>query len=320
MKIILNYRHKNERLEEALQEIGYTVVYGIWDIEEIKHLEACAVIFEFKQILKEELRFIKLSYQLKRAGIPTATWCLDLPNIGASPWKLPIILKTGLIDVFATHSIQGLDKMRGMKSVLLYLPNAAWLSRLNLKGVSLEDLRSPDFYTVDVSFIGNIDAIKHPEHSRRAAFLNDLTGKLVGRRLTYRFVDGRRMSFDDHIECFQKSRINLNFGCAADRYAVMSWGFPERCYGIPACGGFLLTEERVHAKDDFIVGDEIVMFEDIDDCIRKISYYIGLHDERRRIAENAHKRVIREHTYVHRAEKLMAAIKEIHNSQYISEA
>jgi spore maturation protein CgeB len=84
---------------------------------------------------------------------------------------------------------------------------------------------------------------------------------------------------------------------------------PERCYGIPACGGFLLADERAHAKDDFICGEEIVMFRDLDDCLQKILFYRGSLAERRRIAENAYRRVLKDHTYVQRAEKLIAAIK-----------
>ena len=101
MNIILNYRHKNERLEESLQAIGCSIVYNVWDIDQINEIGAYAVIFEFKQILKEEFRFLRLSYKLKRAAIPIVTWCLDLPNIGARQWKLSLLLKTKLIDIFS---------------------------------------------------------------------------------------------------------------------------------------------------------------------------------------------------------------------------
>lgn len=309
MNIILNYRHKNERLEESLQAIGYSVVYNVWDIDQIKELGAFAVIFEFKRILKEELKFLKLAYKLKKAAIPIVTWCLDLPNIGARQWKLSLLLKTKLVDVFATHSLQGLQNKHGIKSTLLYLPNAAWTSRYNPGEVSMKDLRDPDRYDVDVSFLGNIDSIKHPEHRHRAEFLNALSALLQQKNVSHRFEDSRYIDFKSQIDLIQKSRININFGCAADRPGNSSWGLPERCYGIPACGGFLLSDRRIHAKDDFVEGDEIVMFEDLNDCLQKILYYRERHDERRRIAENAFGKINREHTYVHRAEKLVASIK-----------
>jgi spore maturation protein CgeB len=310
MNIILNYRHPNGRLEEALCELGHVVVYNIWDINEIKNLNASAVIFEFKQIVKEELRFLKLSRNLRKAGIPTATWCLDMPRIGAREWKLKFILRAGLIDVFATHSMQGLTDMRGVKSGLIYLPNAAWTSRYNLGEVSLSDLRNPDRYNVDVSFVGNLYSAKHREHKHRTDFL-DALGQLLKREgITYRFEDGRHMNYLEQIDLFQRSRININFGCAADLGGNRSWGLPERCFGIPACGCFLLSDERAHAKDDFIVGDEIVMFKDLDECLFKILHYKDAFEESRRIVEKAYARVMAEHTYVHRAKKMLDALRE----------
>ncbi|HMK61283.1 MAG TPA: glycosyltransferase [Dissulfurispiraceae bacterium] len=308
MNLVMNCRHRHERLEEALNNLGHSVEYNIWDIDGITRRSPAAVYFEFKQILKEEWRFARLAYGLKKARIPSFTWCLDMPNIGASPWKLVAILKLGLIDIFATHSMQGLDAMRGLKSRLIYLPNAAWISRYNMGSVSFEDLSDPGRYDVDVSFVGNIDSAKHREHLQRTSFLNELAGLLQKEGLTFKFEDSRFMDFSAQIDLIQRSRININVGCAADKDNNKSWGLPERAYGVPVCGGFLLTDERIHAKDDFIEDDEIVMFRDINDCMKKILYYVGRSDERRRIAENAYNRILREHTYNHRAEKLLAAV------------
>jgi GT2 family glycosyltransferase/trans-aconitate methyltransferase len=314
MNIILNYRHKNERLEESLRNIGHDVIYNVWDIGEIKDLTPGAVMFEFKQILKEEIRFARLSLDLKKAGIPRATWCLDIPNIGAKHWKLSFILRSGLIDIFATHSMQGLVDLRMVRSRLMYLPNAAWTSRYGPGNVSLEELRDPGRYCVDVSFIGNLDSARHKEHKHRTDFLDALAVQLAGNGLSYRFEDGRHMDYATQIDLIQRSRININYGCAADRNSNRSWGMPERCYGVPASGGFLLSDERVHAKDDFVVGEELVMFGGIDDCLQKIIYYKGAFEESRLIAEKAHLRVMAEHTYDHRATQLMAAVRGLRNA------
>ncbi len=308
MIIALNYRHKNERLEEALQELGHSVIYNLWDIDGILSNSIDTVIFEFKQILKDEFKFLRLAHKLKKAKIPVVTWCRDTPNIGARRWKLTAILKLGLVDIFATHSLQEFSEQDGK---VLYLPNAAWTSKYNLGRVMLEELRNPDIYTIDVSFIGNIDARKCPEHKKRFEFLQSLGELLRKNNITYSFVDSKNLNFDAQVKLIQKAKINLNYGCAADRYEIKSWGLPERCYGIPACGGFLLTDERVHARDDFIEGGEIVMFKDLNDCFEKIKYYLNSPEKRRRIAENAYKRVVGEHTYKHRAEKLINAIESL---------
>src|SRR5438045_7710238 len=45
---------------------------------------------------------------------------------------------------------------------------------------------------------------------------------------------------------------------------------PERCFGVPACGGFLLSDVRKHAAESFIPGVEWADFLDLDDCVAKI--------------------------------------------------
>ena len=307
MKILLNYREKNERLEEALQSLGHIVIYNLWGVKEILTHKVDAVIFEFKQILKEEWRFISLALRLKKYGLPMVTWCLDLPNFMASRWKLAGINKTGLLDIFASHSLQGLSST---KMKVLYLPNAAWVSKYNLRKTTLEDLRNPDLYENDIIFLGNIDSKKYPEHRERTEFLYSLEKFLNDHKISYRFLDSRFLDYDAQVELIQKSKININVGCAADTAAEKSWGLPERCYGIPACGGFLLSDERLHAKEDFVEGEEIIMFKDLEDCLKKIKYYLNAHGERRRIAENAHRKVLAYHTYLHRATKLVNTIKE----------
>ena len=307
VNILLNYRYKNERLEEALQSLGHIVLYNLWGIKEILAQQIDTVIFEFKQILKEEWRFFNLALRLKKYGLPRVTWCLDLPNYGASHWKLPVIKKTGLLDVFASYSLQGLS---GTRMKVLYLPNAAWMSKYNLRQTTLEDLRNPDRYENDVSFLGNIDSKKYPEHRERTEFLYSLGRLLNDQKISYRFLDSRILDYDTQVGIIQKSKININVGCAADTAAERSWGLPERCYGIPVCGGFLLSDERLHAKEDFVAGEEIIMFSNLEDCVKKIKYYLSAHEERRKIAENAYRKVLAEHTYRHRADKLVNCIKE----------
>ena len=126
-------------------------------------------------------------------------------------------------------------------------------------------------------------------------------------------MDSKNLSFDEQVEIIQKSKINLSCLSAADSIFGVSYGLTERCYGIPVCGGFLLMENRVHAKDDFNVGSEIITYSDIKDCLNKIHFYLTRHEDRRMIAEKAYHRVITEHTYMHRAIKLISEIQNLKN-------
>jgi spore maturation protein CgeB len=51
-----------------------------------------------------------------------------------------------------------------------------------------------------------------------------------------------------------------------------------------------------------------VTFDGAGDLRDKAAYYLSHEDERRRIAEKARARVLREHTYEHRAREMAAAV------------
>lgn len=307
MNILLNYKHPPERLIEPLESLGHRVFLNIWQPGKIAGCKIDAVIFETKQILKREWEFLKLSIWLKKKGIPRITWCLDWPNVGAKPWKMKILQNLPLLDIFASHDIHGL---KSYKMKIIYLPNAAWTSRYNLRDHSLAEMRNPSFYSFDVSFLGNLDHQNYPEHQDRILFLHKLREILEREKITYRFLNSRNLSFDEQVQIIQRSRINLNIGAAADGQLEKSWGLPERCYGVPACGGFLLTDERGHAADDFVVGKELITFKSLEDCLEKIKYYLRNFEETRWIAENAYKKVYEEHTYYHRAQKIIKMIED----------
>ena len=93
-------------------------------------------------------------------------------------------------------------------------------------------------------------------------------------------------------------------GCACDAGAEPSWGLPERCYGVPACGGFLLSDARRHASEDFAI-DEHAEYRDLEDCVSKIRHFLDHFGEARAIAERAHARVALDHGYRNRASRLL---------------
>jgi spore maturation protein CgeB len=74
---------------------------------------------------------------------------------------------------------------------------------------------------------------------------------------------------------------------------------------VPGVGGFLLSDWRFHAADDFVPGVEWASFTDIDDCVSVVRHFLSHFDQARTIAEAAHRRVVAQHTYAHRARKLI---------------
>ena len=95
----------------------------------------------------------------------------------------------------------------------------------------------------------------------------------------------------------------------------MASGLPERCYGIPACGGFLLCDKRTHARDDFTPGDNWAEFDGLDDCVAKIVFWLENFSAARDLAERCHAHVMARHTYAHRAATLHDALLAWHEGQ-----
>lgn len=303
-KFIVNYRNFTPIIE-GLKAHGYDVIENEWEPSD-EHLRDChGYLICMYNGIKQPLRFHRLHTRLKQRGIPLITWNRDGPwHKGEKAWRLWLLKHVRFLDIYATHTLQDSDRFAPS---VVYLPNAAWTNAYNLAGTSLEQLRDPRHYRYDVSFFGRLDAIKYPEMRDREDFFAEIERRLQRYGITSFFKHSEAMSFPDQIELIQRSRINMNYWAGCDDGPEKSWGLPERCYGVQACGGFLLSDFRRHAENDFAVGKEWIYFEDIDDAVAKIRHHLEHFDETRRIAEAAHARVMKDHTYIHRARSLIEA-------------
>lgn len=306
MRVIFNFRKGFVPLKEGLEALGCEVLENLWEPgdEQLEGIDAC--IINFYDRVRQPLQTRKLRSRLGKHGIPLIGIDRDAPwHLGVRLRRLWMFSMLRPLDIYATHTLQ--PTLRFAPQVI-YLANAAWTRYYHLHGASLEEMRRPEFFRYDVSFVGNLDGKRYREHRSRAEFFAELERRLAGSGINCLFRSGENLSVNEQVEIIQRSRINLNAFAAADYGGVRSWGLPERCYGVPACGGFLLSDERRHARDDFEPGTEWADFRDIDGCIARIRHYLAHPDEARAIAEAAHRRVMRDHTYERRAQSLLAAI------------
>ena len=301
---IVNYRNFTP-IVEGLRACGYTVIENVWDPSEEDLRDCHGYLICMYNGIKRPLRFLRLHSRLQRHGIPLIAWDRDGQwHKGAKAWRLWLLKNVRFLDIYATHTLQDSDRFA---PVVMYLPNAAWTRVYHLAGVMLEQLRDPTRYRYDVSFFGRLDAAKYPEMRERAAFFSELEQRLSRQGVSTCLRHSAGMSLSEPIDFIQRSRINLNYGAGCDDGPERSWGLPERCYGVPACGGFLLSDDRRHAEDDFVVGKEWIHFSNLDDAVAKIRYYLDNFGEARWIAEAAHARVMKDHLYVNRARSLIDA-------------
>jgi spore maturation protein CgeB len=309
-KVLIFYRGF-EPIIRGFKNLGCEVViYNTFpSIGEIELADVA--LFDMYDIVKKPINSYLIRKKLNEVNCPVIVWNRDGPaNKGEKKWRQFILRNFDLFNIYASHTLQPCGALRQNTK---YLSNAASITDYFLER-PLKSLLDPKNYQFDVGFVGNINTDKYPEMRRRANFLNALSEALDKLNITYIFSDSYKTA-DLQRGIIQSTKINLQYhaGCdthfrVKDKY-VHGWGLPERCYGIPACGGFLLSDERKHGTDDF--GEDWCSFDDnVDDCVSKIRFYLDNFELTREIAERQHQRVMQSHTYEHRAKQLLAFANE----------
>jgi hypothetical protein len=89
------------------------------------------------------------------------------------------------------------------------------------------------------------------------------------------------------------------------------WGeITRRIFEGMACGKLVITDrlpENRGLGEVFVEGEEIVLYNDMFDCIEKINYYTDNEEERERIAHNGMKKVLENYTQSQVVDKLIKA-------------
>jgi spore maturation protein CgeB len=104
---------------------------------------------------------------------------------------------------------------------------------------------------------------------------------------------------------FNMSKIVLNnhIGVAGDFAGNM------RLFEVTGIGSCLLTDNKKNMSDLFDTTNEVVVYDNPEDCIRKVKWLLENEEERKRIALNGHKKTIESHTVEKRAKTIIEIIK-----------
>lgn len=102
---------------------------------------------------------------------------------------------------------------------------------------------------------------------------------------------------------FKCSKINLNMTLRS-----IKSGIPQRAFDIMGCGGFLMSNYQPELAECFIPGEDLVLYDSVDDLIQKIDYYVSHEEERLQIAKNGYEKVKRYHTYDTRLTEILNTV------------
>jgi len=119
---------------------------------------------------------------------------------------------------------------------------------------------------------------------------------------------------EDHSKVVQSSLINLGI----DQDLGIDMGHSARVYRVLCAGGCYLTTNtkgldkmfKTNKKDDDLTGEEeIVIFDNKEDLIKKLDFLLEHDDIREQIGKNGQKKVLKYHTFKHRCEEMLKIIK-----------
>jgi len=204
-----------------------------------------------------------------------------------SKWWVPYL------DYCVTNSIEAVPKYRALNArVIQTIPNT---------GIAIDRDWSNTEEKYDVSFVGSRN------FADRKQYVNKLRKKNIP---VYLFggARGRYVSFEQMIDIFKTSKINLNFSKAGPYYWVKQ--VKGRVFQVCMAGGFLLTEYVPGIENYFEIDKEIVCFEDAEEMVDKITYYLAHEGERRAIAQAGWKRATGEYTSFQMVSNVFSQIEQ----------
>lgn len=245
--------------------------------------------------------------RLKKLDIPIIFWFVE--NHRATPyWKT---VAPHYDYFFAMQKGEFLDDLaRAGARYAAYLPQAADPAvhhPAKIPQAQMEKYGSP------LSFMG----AGYPNRRKFFAGLLDLPLAVWGTEWDLNTPLGqrvknanRRMAPEEYVKVFLASGINLNLHSSLSHPGIdpiMDFVNP-RTFEIAACGAFQLTDHRSELPEMFKIGEEIEVFHTVEELRDKIAYYLPRPDEREKIAKAGMRRVLKEHTFVHRLAEMMSAI------------
>jgi len=225
---------------------------------------------------------------IRRAGAVTVGWFFD------DEWRFNSCSKYWAphLDYCVTNSIAIEPKYIEMGArVVQTIPNT---------GIAIERDWSNTEKKYNVSFVGTMKFAGRREYVKELARNNikiDTFGK----------GGGGYISFQEMLDIFANSKINLNFSKAGSYYWVKV--IKGRVFQVCMAGGFMLTEYVPGIEEYFEIGREIDCFENADEMIEKIEYYLKHDEERRAMARAGWERARHEYTSARMVEKVITEIE-----------
>lgn len=107
------------------------------------------------------------------------------------------------------------------------------------------------------------------------------------------------------------NRCKINFNATN---LQMGEAVNQRVFDVPACGAFLLTDHQEALGEAFELGKEVIAFEQVEEIPDLVRFYLVNPATRETIAAQGRKRVLQEHTYRHRLNRVIEQMRSRYGS------
>ncbi|HAV42894.1 TPA: hypothetical protein DCX15_02620 [bacterium] len=115
--------------------------------------------------------------------------------------------------------------------------------------------------------------------------------------------------YTDLPKLYNASKISLNITLCGLKTTVN-----QRVFDVSACASFILTDYRKDLSGLFELGRDLICYRDSEELRALVRYYLKHPKERKEIAKRAQNLVLKEHTYVHRMDRLIRTLREIYGT------
>jgi hypothetical protein len=294
MHIALGYYHFSYALgihfDQAFRDLGHTVTYvGIPSPErsgyssEVPLTEILAHLSQRPDVyvwIDPAARYFPLG--IEDLPIPTACYVVDV-HLGH--WRQAVARFFDAVFV-AQQEYAAVYRQALGHSQVQWLPLAA-SSQVHYPR------QLPRIY--QVGFVGNI--LRSHQRTPRARRLTRIAAQFTTNDLK------RRYTPEEVGQVYNQSQIVFN--------VCLNRDVNMRVFEATACGALLLTDANAAGLADlFNLGQEVVTYQNDEDLMEKLNYYLTHATEREAIAQAGRQRTQREHTYRLRAEQILASVTD----------
>lgn len=315
----------NKLIPKALRKIGYEVIEFDWNAiysfnKVVKVFSSEKINQKINQELLKKAKSVKPDFVFILKGEPIFTETLDEIKkstgavmfnwFGDDPWEFPVFSGkvANYYDHFFTYdpySIKLYNEIGQMNAHhLCYAYDMELTSQLKLNDTDKNK------YSCEVAFIGS-------HYQKREELLKQIKDKfdlkIWGRgwkdsscKDVYR---GSALYGTDMLKAMKSVKILLNIHKGFEEGVEESGnGLNLRVIEGAACGAFQITNNQADLQNRFEIGKEIVAFENWNEAVEQIEYYLNKNEERENIGRTSYERCLKDHKMETRMKEMMSII------------